>query len=276
MRRTGLRNLFILTWILPAAGLPAFASVSVCSAVIAQSISERACAEGSSLSGSRQDSQQAPSSSGGAPTSQAPGQRPHLIELTAANWRPLAPKEKFELFWRDPLSWGVHLSLAVDAAISLATDDREYMGEGTSGFARRYAFNLADEANVTFVQAFLLPTIFHEDPRYIPLEKGSKKARTAYALSRVLVARRDSGEFGFNVSKLLGTFVSSAASNFYTPPGRNSSSAATFTRGAINLGSDAAFNIFKEFWPDFARRFKVNIWIQNIIRSSIRDVIRVD
>ena len=169
------------------------------------------------------------------------------------------------------------MSLAVGAGISYATDDRSYLGRGPSGYFSRYGLNVADEANDTFVQAFLFPMIFHEEPRYIPFDKASTRRRLAYALSRVVVAKTDSGGYSVNKSLLLGTLASSAISNlYYSSDERDNGVAATFTRAAISLGSDAAFNMFKEFWPDFARKVKLNLWIENIVRRSIRDVIRVD
>jgi hypothetical protein len=210
----------------------------------------------------------------GAPT---PQKHPHLIELTSKNWRPLSGKEKFGLFWRDLADWQTHVSLAIDAAIAFGTDDRDYLGAGARGYFKRYGLNVIDEANGTFVQAFMLPALFHEDPRYIPLEAGSTRRRAGYAASRVLITRSDSGASRLNKSKLIGTFVSSALSNTYaTGPDRNNGFDATITRGLINLGSDAAFDLFKEFWPDVARKIRLNVWIRNVVRSSIRDAIRVD
>lgn len=221
-------------------------------------------------------SQNGPSAPAVKPQSQV-HHRPHLIELTSKNWRPLKPHEKFALVWRDLTSWETHLSMGVDAAISFATDDRDYLGEGFQGFARRYGINVLDEANFTLMEAFVYPTLFHTDPRYIPMETGTKGRRLAYALSRVVVTRKDSGESTFNTAKILGTFTASAISDIYNSnPEREPSLAVTVTRAAISIGSDAAFNVFKEFWPDFARKFKLNIWIQNIVRSAIRDTIRVD
>lgn len=202
--------------------------------------------------------------------------RPHLIELSAQNWSPLSRREKFSLFWTDITAWEVHLSLATDAAISLATGDRQYLGDGARGFARRYGFNAADEANFVFFQAFLLPSLFHEDPRYIPMERGTPGRRAAYALSRVFVTRKDNGGSTLNRSLLLGTAISTAASNIYYPRGKNTELGASFARGAISLSSDAAFNIFKEFWPDFARKIRLNVWMRNLIRHAVRDSIRVD
>jgi len=203
--------------------------------------------------------------------------RPHLIELTAKNWRPLKPHEKFGLVWHDLTGWETHISLGVDAAISFATDDRNYLGDGFQGFARRYGINVLNEANFTLMEVFIYPTVFHTDPRYIPMENGAKGRRLAYALSRVVVARKDSGGSTFNAAKILGAFTASAISDAYNSnPAREPNLTVTVTRAAISIGSDAAFNIFKEFWPDFARKVKLNVWIQNIVRSTIRDKIRVD
>lgn len=212
-----------------------------------------------------------------APTQPVQNPRHHLIELTSRNWHPLTPNEKFELFWRDLISWETHLSLAGDAAISFATDDRQYLGTGGKGYAKRYGINVLDEANGVFIESFLLPTLFHEEPRYIPFDNGTRRQRIVYALESVVIARKDSGGFTLNKSRLLGELSSSAISYVYnSPSGRNTEFSATITRAAINIGTDAAFNLFKEFWPDFARKVKLNVWFSNIVRSSIRDAIRVD
>jgi hypothetical protein len=199
--------------------------------------------------------------------------RHHLIELSAKNWHPLTPNEKFELFWRDMISWETHISLAGDAAISFATDDRAYLGTGFTGYAKRYGINVLDEANGVFFQSFLFPTLFHEEPRYIPFDGGTKRQRAVYALESVIIARKDSGGHTFNKSKVLGELVSSSVSYLYnSPSGPHQEFSTSLTNAAINLGTDAAFNLFKEFWPDFARKIKLNIWMSNIVRSWVRDV----
>lgn len=202
---------------------------------------------------------------------------PHLIELTSNNWQPLKPGEKFELFWRDMFSWETHLSLGIDGAIAFATDDRDYLGDGFQGWAKRYGINVLDEANFTLLEAFVFPSIFHTEPRYIPMNTGTTRRRLGYAVSRVVVARKDSGGYTFNAAKVCGVFTAAALSNAYNSPARDTPNLAeTFARAAISMASDSAFNIFKEFWPDFARKVKLNVWIANIVRSSIRDVIQVN
>ena len=200
----------------------------------------------------------------------------YLVELSSANWHPLSHAEKLRLFSMDLLHWETHVSLVLDAGLSLATNDRLFLGRGGYGFLRRYGFNLADEANYTFFGAYLFPTIFHEDPRYIPMDHGTKRARIAYAFSRVILTRNDAGGTELNKSLVLGTIVSSAVSMaYYSPVGGSTGAGVIFANAGISLASDAGFNLFKEYWPGMSRKLKLNLWIRNLIRSSVRDSIRV-
>lgn len=226
----------------------------------------------------RGDTQAAGGSSSGA---QRQGKKPsqdhsYLIELSSANWHPLSHAEKFGLFWRDLLHWETHVSLALDAGVSLATNDRPFLGRGGYGFLRRYGFNMADEANATFFGAFLFPRFFHEDPRYIPMDHGTKRARIAYALSRIVITRNDAGRSELNKSLILGTVVSTAISSaYYSPVGGSTGAGVIFANAGISLASDAGFNLFKEYWPNVSRKLRLNLWIRNLIKSSVRDTIRV-
>jgi len=218
---------------------------------------------------------------GSSSVAQPQGKKPsedhsYLIELSSANWHPLTHSEKLRLFTRDLLHWETHVSLAMDAGLSLAINDRPFLGRGGYGFLRRYGFNMADEANYTFFEAFLFPTLFHEDPRYIPMDHGTKRARIAYALSRVVLTRNDAGSTQLNKSLILGTVVSSALSSaYYSPAGGTTSAGGIFANAGISLASDAGFDLFKEYWPNVSRKLKLNLWIRNLVRSSVRDTIRV-
>jgi hypothetical protein len=217
------------------------------------------------------------SSSGAQPQGKKSSQdHSYLIELSSANWHPLSNEEKFGLFWRDLLHWGTHVSLALDAGLSSVTNDRPFLGRGGYGFLRRYGFNLADEANGMFFGAFLFPRLFHEDPRYIPMDHGTKRARIAYALSRVVITRNDAGRSELNKTLILGTVVSTALSSaYYSPVGGSTGAGLIFSNAGISLASDAGFNLFKEYWPTVSRKLKLNVWIRNLVRSSVRDSIRV-
>jgi len=201
----------------------------------------------------------------------------YLIELTAENWHPLSDSEKLRLFSRDLLHWDTHVSLALDAGLSLAINDRSFLGRGGYGYLRRYGYNVADEANFVFFSAYLFPTLFHEDPRYIPMDQGTKRVRTAYAISRVVLTRNDAGGTALNKSLILGTVVSSAiASAYYSPAGGSTGAGVIFANAGISLASDAGYNLLKEYWPNVAAKLKLNLWMRNVIRSLVRDSVRVN
>jgi len=210
------------------------------------------------------------------PSNPPTSEKPNLIELTSANWKPLSSKQKFEVFARDLFYWETHASLLLQAGISTGQSDRSYLGVGAAGYFSRYGLNVADEVDFVFFNAFLFPTLFHQDPRYIPLDQGSMSERLRYALTRVLVARSDSGKLRFNESRLLGNLLATSVSSaYYSSFGADESVKGTFVSFGINVGSEAAFDVLKEFWPDAARKLKLNVWIRNMVRRAIRDSIRV-
>lgn len=193
-----------------------------------------------------------------------------LVMLSRDNWTPINKTQKFGLFWQDLISPGTHLSIAGAAWLSWATNDQSYMGPNFKGWAKRYGYGVADEANGQFFSAFLLPVIFKQDPRYLPMDHGRKRDRIAYAMSRVVITRSDSGREVFNVSHVGGAIIASNLSNLYYPDGRDNSTRAAFERVGFGLATDSAYNIFIEFWPDFARKLHLGKFFQQLVRRTIR------
>lgn len=194
----------------------------------------------------------------------------HLVMLSRDNWTPINKTQKFGLFWQDLISPGTHLSIAGAAWLSWSTNDQSYMGPDFKGWAKRYGYGVADEANGQFFSAFLLPVLFKQDPRYLPMDHGRKRDRIAYAMSRVIIARSDSGKQVFNVAHVGGAIVASNLSNLYYPDGRDNSTRAAFERAGFGLVTDAGYNIFVEFWPDFARKLHLGKFFQQLVRRTIR------
>jgi hypothetical protein len=92
----------------------------------------------------------------------------------------------------------------------------------------------------------------HEDPRYYTLGRGGFFRRTAYALSRVVITRKDSGAKSFNYSETLGNAFEAGLSNFYYPPEERGLSK-TAQNWGTQIEAAALNNIVKEFWPDIRR-----------------------
>jgi len=63
-----------------------------------------------------------------------------------------------------------------------------------------------------------LAYLFHQDPRYFREGPQSRfLPRVAYSLSRMAVARQDSGRPAFNASGVFGMLLGIATSNLYYP-----------------------------------------------------------
>jgi len=165
---------------------------------------------------------------------------------------PIGTAEKFELVlhYFDPFTFGVY---SIQAGIEQATGEKKSYGQGTLGYTKRYAADLTDALTNELFVVGVFPTLLHEDPRYFRLGRGSAMRRTAYALSRILVTRTDSGGQRFNCSEFLGNFASGSVSQLYYPRDERGIGA-IFTRMGVQISYDAAFNILKEFYPDLKRK----------------------
>jgi len=94
----------------------------------------------------------------------------------------------------------------------------------------------------------------HQDPRYFRLGEGSGWSRARYALTRIFVARTDSGHNTFNFAEWGGNAAAAALSNAWYPDTRTVSDNAQ--KLLIQCATDAFSNVLKEFWPDVKRHFQ--------------------
>jgi hypothetical protein len=176
-----------------------------------------------------------------------------LITLDLPNTpcdHPLTPKEKFGLFFKEARSPLVPGEALVTSA-SWQWGKNPPFGEGSIGFAEGFGAAIAQRESSLFISRFLVPTVFHQDPRYYPAREGSSKLhRTAYAISRVFMTRSDSGHETWNGSYIFGNLASAGMANLYI---QNRDAGTIFTDFAIGMGSDAGFNVLKEFWPSLRK-----------------------
>jgi hypothetical protein len=166
---------------------------------------------------------------------------------------PLSAGEKFALVehYFDPFTF---VFTSITAGIEQATNEKEGYGQGAMGYSKRYGADFTDGlTNEVFVTG-VFPALLHEDPRYYRLGHGSGFKRTAYALSRILIAHGDSGNTRINASEFLGNIASGALSMTYYPQNERSVSG-VFTRMSVEIGYDSLFNVLKEFYPDLKRKF---------------------
>jgi hypothetical protein len=169
-------------------------------------------------------------------------------------YAPLRVRDKWTLFLKETADPYTFTSVAAGAGISQWHNDDPRYGNGFKPYMQRFGAAEADIASQNFFSDALLASLFHEDPRYFRRGPGSSvRNRIGYALSRAVVARRDSGKNGINFSGILGTGLGIALSNTYYPP-RSVSMGEVESRFVTSFASSALGNLLPEFWPDMRAR----------------------
>ena len=165
---------------------------------------------------------------------------------------PLTVRGKFKLGTEDSVDYSAFVWAGIVAGQSMALKSYRELGTGAAGYGRYYWRAFADQVSGTFFTEAIVPSVTHEDPRYYTLGHGGFFHRTAYALSRVVITKTDSGGKSFNYSEVAGNALEAGLSNAYYPAEERG-----FRKTAENWGTQleaaALNNIAKEFWPDIRR-----------------------
>jgi hypothetical protein len=171
---------------------------------------------------------------------------------------PLTPKQKWLFFLdetRDPFNIA---AAALSAGLSQADNQTPKYGEGGAAYAARLGAAFGDFTSQNLFSDAVLSCLLHQDPRYF--RKGPQArilARVLYSLSRIVVARQDSGRSTFNSAGIFGMAMGIGTSNLYYPSASRTGTVMA-TRVGTSLGGWAIGNVGAEFWPDIQRKFFSN------------------
>jgi hypothetical protein len=165
-------------------------------------------------------------------------------------------KDKFILFVEDTIDPATFLVVGFNAGLNQAQNTDPSYGQGAAGYGKRFGAEFAGQASGEFFKDFVYPSIFKEDPRYYRLAHGSGGKRFLHAVEHVFVAHREDGTHMFNFSEWLGTSSAVVLSNTYHPDNKRG-----FAPAAQRVGYGAlwyvGFDVFREFWPEIARKLKL-------------------
>ena len=175
------------------------------------------------------------------------------IPNAPSSYKPLTAGGKLKVAALDAVNPVRILGAAASAGIAQASDPYPEWGDGGEGYAKRFGAAVADEASGHIFKGFVFPSLLHTDPRYFRKEHGSFGGRVVYAATRIFVTRTDHGGRTFNASEYLGAASAAALSNTYYPHSASSTKDA-ISRAGLGVASDAAWNVFKEFWPDIKHK----------------------
>ena len=168
---------------------------------------------------------------------------------------PLTAGQKFKLFARETVDPFTFAGAAMGAALSQAHDDDPKYGQGWGPYAQRFGAASVDIATQNFFGDFALASLLHEDPRYF--RRGPEYGfwnRMGYALSRIVITRKDSGGETFNYAGIGGMALGITLSNAYYPS-RSVNADVSALRLYSSVSSAALGNLLPEFWPDIKQKF---------------------
>ncbi|NYF91241.1 carboxypeptidase-like regulatory domain-containing protein [Tunturiibacter empetritectus] len=165
------------------------------------------------------------------------------------NWDavPLSTGQKFRLSLRtayDPVSFAVP---AIIAGTEQSQDIFSGYGQGTAGYFKRFGASYGDGFIGNLLGNAILPSVFHQDPRYFYKGTGTIRSRALYAMSTAFICKGDNGHWQPNYSFILGNFASAGISNLYYPASDRNGAGLTIRNGLIDTASGAASSLIQEF-----------------------------
>jgi len=174
------------------------------------------------------------------------GVLPNFYSTYDWNAPPMQARQKFKLSMRSTFDPTAFIVIAGVAGAEQYKNVYPGFGGGIEGYGKRYGATFANHVSDQFFARAVYPSIFHQDPRYFYKGKGSIGSRALYAVSAAVIARGDNGRWMPNYSSVLGKMTSGAISNLYYPASERGPGL-VFFNSFVELGSDAAENLIKEF-----------------------------
>ncbi|HEX3893833.1 MAG TPA: hypothetical protein VHW46_14750 [Terracidiphilus sp.] len=181
-------------------------------------------------------------------------------------------KYNFVVATHQATDYSTFIFLGITSLTAEGTNAHPALGKGVGGFYAYTWRGFLDKTDGTYLSAWLLPSLLHEDTRFYALGTGhSIVMRSLYVISRQAVARTYSGHQTPNIAGLGGKALTQVVSRSYYPP-----SATTFSVLATKFGysvmRDIAFSSIREFYPDIAahyiRKHRAKIAAQAAVQAA--------
>ena len=107
--------------------------------------------------------------------------------------------------------------------------------------------NTADVFFGDMIGGAILPSLFHQDPRYFYKGAGTIRSRIGYACANTVVCKGDNMRWQFDYSGILGGLAAGGISNLHYPDSEHSDAVVTFEGEGIGLAGAVVQNLFQEF-----------------------------
>ena len=164
-------------------------------------------------------------------------------------------KYNFTVATRQSTDYSSFIFLSVTSLSAEGINEHPVLGKGISGFYAYTWRGFLDKTDNTYLSAWLLPSLLHEDTRFFAMGPShSIPIRALYVISRQGVARTYGGRQTPNIAGLGGKVLTQVVSRTYYPTGATSF-AVLATKFAYSAMHDIAITSVREFYPDAAAHF---------------------
>jgi len=161
----------------------------------------------------------------------------------------------FKIATRQAFDYSSFMFLGITSLSAEGIDSHPVLGKGVHGFYSYTWRGFLDKTDGTYIGAWFLPSLLHEDTRFFPLGNGHRVViRALYVISRQGVARTYGGRQTPNIAGLGGKVLTQLVSREYYPTGATSFSVLA-TKFAYSAMRDIAFSSVREFYPDIAAHY---------------------
>jgi hypothetical protein len=172
--------------------------------------------------------------------------------------RPHPPgwKYNFKIATRQSFDYSSFIFLGITSLSAEGIDSHPVLGKGADGFYAYLWRGLLDKTDGTYLGAWLLPSLLHEDTRYYALgnQHHSIATRELYIISRQGVTQTYGGRQTPNIAGLGAKVLTQIVSRTYYPTGATSFSVLA-TKFGYSAMRDVAFTSIREFYPDIAAHY---------------------
>jgi hypothetical protein len=179
-------------------------------------------------------------------------------------------KYNFIIATRQATDYSSFIFLGLTSITAEGTNEHPILGKGVDGFYAYAWRGFLDKTDGTYLSAWLLPSLLHEDTRFYALGTGHSIAvRSLYVISRQAVARTYGGRQTPNFAGLGGKVLTQVISRSYYPPSTTSFGVLA-TKFGYSAMRDIAFSSIREFYPDIAAHY-IRKHREKVARLAARD-----
>lgn len=165
-------------------------------------------------------------------------------------------KYNFKIATRQSFDYSSFIFLGITSLSAEGLNSHPVLGKGADGFYAYVWRGFLDKTDGTYLGAWLLPSLLHEDTRYYAMgnQHHSIATRELYIISRQGVTRTYGGRQTPNIAGLGAKVLTQIISRNYYPTGATDFGVLATKFGYAAM-RDVIFTSIREFYPDIAAHF---------------------